>query len=93
MVRTAIINVCLFLFLYGCFIHVHEVTHKTVYKYFGCDSEINLFHLPPQTVPEKGCVHTETLTLAQSIVDAVGYHLGFIYLALNVLILKEVRWE
>tara|TARA_R100001530_G_scaffold116916_1_gene84044 strand:- start:1109 stop:1423 length:315 start_codon:yes stop_codon:yes gene_type:complete len=61
--------------------YMHEVTHQTIYKYYGIESRIELFSGFPHmlTIAEKRCPPNTNCGLAHNINEIVGYHLMIIF--------------
>lgn len=73
------------------FADIHEVTHQTINKYYGCDSNIIWDFLEPQMYQDmldgkmpafmhttSYCVQSESQILAHSMNEVVGYNIMLI---------------
>ena len=86
-VLVAIILFCVF---FGSYIYVHEVTHEIVYRSFGVRSHFGVNWYCVYTEPDLSDFSKLSeneklmLTLSQSIVEAIGYHLSMVYMLLVV---------
>ena len=56
---------------------MHELVHQTIFSYYGCESEIVLFDkskgFNSYTIPDENCVYEDSMILAHSINEIVGY--------------------
>jgi hypothetical protein len=86
--------VFLIVFLLGYSITTHEITHAMIYGYFDCKDITYGFHPTTLTFFTSadctGIAHEDTMDLAQSINEIVGYSImPFLVILVSILCLKD----
>jgi len=82
-------SIMIILLVFGYATYTHEMAHKNIFRYYGCESEIHYSLTDTKTITNKDCKSTDTIISSQSVVDAVGYNLSPILLILSLIFLQN----
>lgn len=82
--------IVLSIFIFGTHVYMHELTHVQIFKYYGCEAEVEWFAFDmgalAATVAGEDCQFTDEMLLAHSINEVVGYNFFVVFIPLTLIL-------